>query len=176
MTVDEFLDWVSTQDEGRYELLDGTIIAMAPAERADHARGKLGAGLAFRTAIAQRKVPCEAFVDGPAVRIDEHTTFVPDVVIDCGERLPDDRMTVSNPIIVVEVLSPSTQYIDKSQKLIDYFRVSSLIHYLIVDVVKKAIIHHRRKDGTSIETTLIRNGQITLYPPGIVVEAEDLLG
>jgi Uma2 family endonuclease len=175
MTVDEFLDWTSSQDDGRYELLDGLVVAMAP-ERADHGRGKFDAATAFWAAIIRGGVPCEAFVDTLAVRIDAGTSFVPDVLVNCGERIAGGDMLAARPVIVVEVLSPSTKHIDKAQKLLGYFQVPGLIHYLIVDIEKRAIIHHRRKNENLIETTLIRNGTIALDPPGIAVEAEQLLG
>jgi Uma2 family endonuclease len=174
-TVDEFLDWASAQDEGRYELVDGVVVAMAP-QRVLHVRGKSDAQIAFRAAIVRAGNQCESFPSGLAVRIDATTSFVPDIVVNCGDRVADDLMVAPNPVIVVEVLSPSTQQVDKSRKLVGYFRVPGLIHYLIVDIEKRAIIHHRRKDENSIDTTLIRKGAIVLDPPGITVEAEQLLG
>jgi Uma2 family endonuclease len=175
MTVDEFLEWADTQDEGRYELFDGVVIAMSP-QRAFHVRSKETAQAELRAAIARKNAPCESSLDGLAVRIDEKTSFVPDIVVNCGERVADIQMVAPNPVIVVEVLSPSTQQVDKSRKLIGYFRVPGLIHYLIIDVEKRAIIHHRRKGETSIDTTLIRKGTIALEPPGIEIQAERLLG
>jgi Uma2 family endonuclease len=175
MTVDEFLEWADGQDEGRYELFDGIVIAMAP-QRALHVRGKEAAQAELRAAIARGDVRCESFLDGLAVRIDVSTSFVPDIVVNCGDRVEDNQMVAPNPVIVVEVLSPSTQQVDKSRKLIGYFRVPGLVHYLIVDVEKRAIIHHRRKDENSIDTILIRKGAIALDPPGITIQAEHLLG
>jgi Uma2 family endonuclease len=110
------------------------------------------------------------------MRVDERTSCVPDAVVNCGEPIEDGAMTAPNPIIVVEVLSPSTRQIDKSAKLLDYFRVPGLIHYLIVDVARRAVIHHRRKADDAVETTLVRQGRIALDPPGIGVDTTALLG
>ena len=54
------------------------------------------------------------------------------VRVNCGPRLSPDAITAADPVIVVEVLSPNTELIDTSDKLVDYFRVPSIMHYLIV--------------------------------------------
>jgi Uma2 family endonuclease len=175
MSIEDFLSWVSGQDDGRFELIDGFVIAMAP-ERAEHMRGKQDAYIALRSAIAQSRVPCEAFADGLAVKIDNHNSLIPDALVNCGERIAGGQQVAPNPIIVVEVLSPSTQHIDKARKLLDYFRVPGLVHYVIIDMAKKAVIHHRRKGEDSIDTMLVRKGQLSFDPPGISISIEDILG
>jgi Uma2 family endonuclease len=57
----------------------------------------------------------------------------PDAVVHCGGKLPDDAVTVPDPlIIIVEVLSPSTSASDRAWKLQEYFRLPSLRHYLMI--------------------------------------------
>jgi Uma2 family endonuclease len=63
MTVEQFVDWAMAQPDGRYELLDGEVLAMAP-ERAAHARVKARTWRALEDAIAERGVLCEALPDG----------------------------------------------------------------------------------------------------------------
>ncbi|HEX4767597.1 MAG TPA: Uma2 family endonuclease [Lichenihabitans sp.] len=136
MTVDEFLAWAETQP-GRHELVDGRVFAMAP-ERARHTRAKAAAHASLAGAIARASRPCEVMPNGMTVRIDRSTAYEPDGLVYCGSRLPDDAIEVSNPIIVVEVLSPSTGNYDKAGKLVGYFMVESLQHYLIVDPDRRA--------------------------------------
>ncbi len=69
-------------------------------------------------------------------------------------------------MIVVEVLSPSTGRFDTGTKLGDYFRLASLCHYLIVDLKRRCVIHHRRDGAGTIATQVVREGAITLDPPG----------
>ena len=173
-TAAEFLAWAEAQPIGRYELVDGQIIAMAP-ERADHARGKAATWVALKAAINKAGVPCEAFVDGLAVRINASTVYEPDALVNCGPRIGGGTVTASNPTIVVEVLSPSTQHIDKARKLIDYFSLPAVHHYILVDLERAAIVHHRRTADQSVATTIVRNGEIVLDPPGITLNAADLL-
>jgi Uma2 family endonuclease len=76
MTVEQFVDWAMAQPDGRYELMDGEVVAMAP-ERAAHALLKSRIWRALETAIAERRVPCEALPDGMTVRIDARTPTSP---------------------------------------------------------------------------------------------------
>ena len=94
---------------------------MAP-ERAAHARRKAEIWLALRDGIKAGGLSCEALPDGMTVKIDEHTAYEPDAVVHCGEALADDAVIVPAPVIVVEVLSPSTAARDTGAKLADYFR------------------------------------------------------
>ena len=95
---------------------------MAP-ERAAHARRKAAVWSALRDGIEAAGLPCEALPDGMAVRIDEHTAYEPDALVHCEEGLSDDAVLVPAPLIVVEVLSPSTATRDTGANLADYFRV-----------------------------------------------------
>ena len=50
----------------------------------------------------------------------------------------------ATPFIVVEVISPRTHKVDTTQKLADYFRIPSVMHYLIVNTSRRAVVHHER--------------------------------
>jgi Uma2 family endonuclease len=56
-----------------------------------------------------QRLPGEALPDGMMVKIDEHTAYQPDAVVHCDQPLPDDAIIVPAPVIVVEVLSPTTK-------------------------------------------------------------------
>ncbi len=167
MTIAEFLDWAEHQP-GRFELSHGYPIAMTPPSIA-HSRIKFAACAALRAAIKSAGKPCEALVDGPGVVYRDESLYVPDVVVYCGDRISGRDNVVPDPVIVAEVTSPSTAWLDKSAKLADYFGLPSLTHYLIIDPDGCFVVHHRRADQASIRTEIIRDGQITLDPPGITV-------
>lgn len=175
MTVDEFIAWAMAQPEGRFELVDGTVVAMAP-ERAAHARLKARVWRAFDDQIRERGLHCEGLPDGMTVKVDEHTAYEPDAQVHCGEALADDVVLVPAPVIVVEVLSPSTATRDTGAKLADYFRVASLRHYLIVRTDRPTVIHHRRGDGDLIETRIVTAGSLDLDPPGIALDLDRIYG
>jgi Uma2 family endonuclease len=174
MTVDEFLASADAR-EGKWEIEDGVPYAMAP-ERIEHARVKLEAVLAFRNAIRRAGLPCEAVVDSVAVRITPRTAYQPDGLVYCGERLAPEAREVPNPVIVVEVLSPSTEYHDVYRKVIGYFAVPSVRFYLILDPRDRSLMHFQRGESGVIELRPMTGGPLRLDPPGLDLTVEDLFG
>jgi Uma2 family endonuclease len=167
MTADEFIAWAMQQPEGqRYELVAGEVVGMAP-ERAAHARAKGRIYEALAQAIRATGLPCEAFPDGMSVRVDADTVYEPDALVRCGPTLDDDAVELADPLIVVEVVSPSSSRQDSGSKLDGYFRMLSVRHYLIVTIRNRAVIHHQRDHAGAITTRIIRDGAIRLDPPGI---------
>ena len=130
---------------------------------------------ALRAAVAAAGLPCEAFIDGMAVRVDEATVYEPDVLLRCGPPVADDCVEIGDPVIVVEVLSPSSRHKDTGGKLDDYFRLPSVRHYLIVKTANRTVIHHRRDDDGSIATRILRGGELEFAPPGLRVTVEAIL-
>lgn len=170
MSADEFIPWAMEQ-EGRFELASGEVVAMAP-ERAAHALAKAEAWRALRRAVRDASLPCQAFPDGMAVRIDESTVYEPDATVRCGEPLDGDAVEFSDPVIVVEVLSPSTRARDAGAKLEDYFRLPSVRHYVILRTDKRSAIHHARGEDGVITTAIVAEGALRLDPPGIAISLE----
>jgi Uma2 family endonuclease len=174
MTVERFLVWLEDQPEcPRYELIEGVPVAMAP-ERAAHGRLKAEIWLALRDGIRSGGLPCEVFPDGMGVKIDETSLYEPDAVVHCAERLSGEEVLVPAPIIVVEVLSPSTHHVDTGLKLQGYFRLASVRHYLIARADRPAIIHHRRTDDGAIETRIVTAGTLLLDPPGLTLDIDQI--
>jgi Uma2 family endonuclease len=180
LTTDEFLIWAEGRD-GRWELHDGVPVLMhagAPAlmapERAAHVRTKFRAATALQEALKAVNLPCEAFSDGLSIKIDAQTTFEPDATVVCGRPVPDDAIVISDPVVVVEVLSPSTAAIDHGRKLSGYFSLPSVEHYLILDPERRVVLHHKRRSGDAIETRVLTGGVAKLDPPGFEVAVEAL--
>lgn len=174
MTADEFLAWAKGRP-GRHELFRGEVYAMSP-ENVGHTKIKGAVYSALLAAIRKRGLPCHALTDGPTVRLDEASAYEPDALVYCGQELPPTSLEVPNPIIVVEVLSPSTHRVDVSLKLAGYFRLPSVAHYLIVDPTQPSIIHHARGTGDTILTRIITGGSIMLDPPGLEFFMTDVYG
>jgi Uma2 family endonuclease len=172
MTVNEFLSWAEDK-EGRWELHDGVPVMMAP-ERVAHNRSKLRVATALQNALTAAGLPCEVFTDGLAIKIDAQATYEPDASVVCGPRAPADAVEIDNPIVVVEVLSPSTAAIDHGRKLSGYFSLASVEHYLILDPDRRVVIHHKRGIGEAIETRVLTEGAARLDPPGFQVAVEAL--
>ena len=175
MTREDYYRWAEAQPRGRFELVEGEVVAMAP-ERVAHIRAKALAWLALRQAIASAGVPCEALSDGVTVEVGDDTTYEPDAVVDCTSTLDGDAVAASAPVVVVEVTSPSNSRVDLTTKFNDYFRVPSIRHYLIVHLRRRTVIHHRRTDNGRIESAILSAGPIALAPPGITIRVEELFG
>jgi Uma2 family endonuclease len=108
MTVAEFLDWDPGGAPGRWQLIDGEPVMMAPA-RDRH--GALVAEFARRLGnrLAESGSPCRV-VAAPGVvpRVGRDTNFrIPDLGITCAP--PSDRVIVDDPILLIEILSPGNE-------------------------------------------------------------------
>ena len=174
MTVDEFLAWAEGRP-GRYELFRGEVYAMSP-EVVGHTKIKGLVHAALLANIRQRGLQCHALPDGATVRIDEATAYEPDSLVYCGQELPPTALEVPNPIIIAEVLSPSIRRVDVSLKLAGYFRLPSVMHYLIIDPTQPSILHHARGERDTIITRIVTAGSIALDPPGIELAMADIYG
>jgi Uma2 family endonuclease len=173
LTREEFHRWAEGQ-RGRFERVAGEPVAMSP-ERAQHVRLKNRVWAALDRAVRQAGLDCEALGDGITVEVDADTDYEPDAVVNCGPRLQPDATAATNPVIVVEVVSPATQSIDTGEKLADYFRVPSIQHYLIVRARRREIIHHRRS-GDAVVSDAVNVGVIKLDPPGISLDVAEVYG
>jgi Uma2 family endonuclease len=174
MTVEEYLDWSrSLPDTENYELVDGVPVAMA----GDSLRHNLVKGALYRAlqdAVAAAGLPCTVFTDGVNVKIDTWNARIPDCSVQCGPLGDLDSMLVE-PVIAAEVTSPSSDRDDSGEKLARYFAVPSIQHYLIVRTEQGVIVHHRRGEGAEIRTSLIRDGLLTLDPPGLSFDVAHVL-
>jgi Uma2 family endonuclease len=115
----EFRDWAEGQAR-RYERVGGEPVAMSP-ERIQHARIKARLWSALDSAIRHAGVDCEALPDGVTVEVDDDTDYEPDAVVNRGPLADPEAVTAAHPVIVAEILSPGTQSIDTSDKLVDFF-------------------------------------------------------
>lgn len=174
MSVDEYLEWAEGR-EGRWELYKGVPYAMSP-ERVRHSKMKFAVQTALLAGIRKAGLPCHMLPDGATVRITEDTAHEPDALVYCGEELPGDAIEVPEPVIVVEVASPSTRRIDATFKLNGYFSLPSVRHFLIIDPEGPPLIHHARQDDGTILTRLVQDGAVTMNPPGVEIAVEDVFG
>jgi Uma2 family endonuclease len=172
MSRDEYRAWAEHQASRRFERVNGVVVTMAP-ERIGHNSRKMLVWLTLRNAIRQAGLPCDVYGDGITVEVGD-SDYEPDAIVHCGGTLPTDAVAVPNPLIIVEVLSPSTGSHERVWKLKDYFRLSSLRHYLIVWPDKQQIVHHRRDDAGKVDKETVVRGDIILDPPGISFAIDDI--
>jgi Uma2 family endonuclease len=158
MTVDEFLDWDDGTDT-RYELWGGSIVAMAPP-MPRHGLLAMALGGEIRTVLRTRP-PCRVFSEAGIALPDRNDTFyVADLAVSCEPLREEDRM-LRNPVLIVEVLSPSTGTADRQLKLADYRRIPSVEEILLIDS-QSAFADVHRRDGDRWFTELLRGLDATL--------------
>ena len=138
----------------RHEYINGELIAMSGASRV-HNLITINVSAALHSRLRGSK--CETYANDMRVSTPTTTSyFYPDVVVVCEEpRFEDDVFDILlNPIILVEVLSPSTELYDRREKFAHYRQLVSLQEYVLVSQDKVLVEHYRRqeKQGTATVT------------------------
>ena len=181
MTADEFLAWAEDlpNEVGKFELWDGEVVVRhGPGgfeERSQHWEAKWAMSLALHDAIRHAGLPCFVAVDGPMVRLSPSKLARPDVLVYCGPKVPRGVQEVPNPLLLVEVLSPTTEKRDHGVKLTGYFALPGLSHYVIVDPDRARLIHHRRGTADATEPRIVTGPRLQLDPPGLDVDLTEVL-
>lgn len=134
MTLAEFLTWEELQPE-RHEFYRGETYAMVGGT-ARHNRVILN--LASRIGDRLDGTPCQVFAENMKVQLAEGVLY-PDVMVTCGKAVAGDEQTITDPKLIIEVLSPSTKGYDKRDKFILYRTLSSLREYVLIDPAKRQV-------------------------------------
>ncbi|HEV2269550.1 MAG TPA: Uma2 family endonuclease [Steroidobacteraceae bacterium] len=145
MTWEEYLAF-EEQSPYRHEYINGVVYAMSGASLA-HNRIAHKLVIAFGTHL--KGGPCEPFFLDAKLEIragNDQIMYYPDVMVSCR---PEDRtdQAVRNPKLVVEILSKSTQHIDRREKAMTYQRVKAIEEYALIAQNLPKVIVHRRADG-----------------------------
>lgn len=160
MTVTEYRPWAEARPDGeRWELVDGVPLLMAPPREAHQT---IVANLIRRLGDLADQRGCRA-LPGLAILNEAMDDFapVPDVVVRCGPMLPDGY--ASDPLIVAEVLSPSTMSLDRGRKTDFYRVVPSLRTFLLVSQDEIRVEAWRRGEaGTWAVEALYRDDVLAL--------------
>ena len=131
LTALEYLDLERRSPE-RHEYLDGTMYAMSGASEPHNT---VVANIGTELNLQMRGRPCRVYIaDMRVATSPEGPFYYPDVVALCGqpELLDKELDTLVNPMVVVEVLSPSTEGYDRGEKFARYRRIPTLVEYLLV--------------------------------------------
>jgi Uma2 family endonuclease len=130
MTAAEFLAW-DAHETMRHEFVRGEVFAMAGAEER-HVTASANVYSALRTHL--RGTPCRTFITDMKLRVEAADAyFYPDVLVTCSAADATDPLIKREPLLLVEVLSPSTAAYDRGDKFAAYRSLPSLREYLLVD-------------------------------------------
>lgn len=162
MTVPEFLAW-DAPGGTRWQLVDGEPIAMAPASRTQGAL-QLELGGLIRNHLADAGSPCTVVAAPgivPRVRTNENFR-IPDLAVTCT-RYDTEEYDVSDPVLIVEILSPSNRA-DTWRNVWAFATIPSLQEILLLSsTAVRAELLRRGSDGTwPAASTVIEDGDLVL--------------
>ncbi len=150
---------------GRWEYVSGEIRAMAGGTD-DHNAIVNNVGGTLRAAMVPRR--CRVYTSDMKVRTGNGINTFPDVSVVCGPRRYHKGRTdvILNPLLIAEVLSPSTEGYDRSEKFDHYRTIPTLADYLLVSVDEPRVFHFSLKNDhwEFRETTGLEN---SVYLPSV---------
>lgn len=151
MTPEEYLKF-ERESEEKHEYFAGEIFAMTGASL-NHNVITLNVGAMLHAQL--RKRPCTVYPSDMRVKTPLRTLYTyPDISVVCGTpQLEDDKFdTLLNPIVIIEVLSPSTEMYDRGKKFQHYRTIPSLQEYLLIAQDSVRVEHYVRGEGQWIFT------------------------
>jgi len=168
-TVEDFLAWERQQEE-RYELIDGIIVAMVGGT-IDHRIIIDNLVAVLRDGIKSRR--CRAYSDGVKVAIGSQV-YYPDVVVSCARQEPKSDF-LKDPVLIAEVLSKTTADFDRGRKWMYYQSLDCLLYYLLISQDRQRIDVYAR-DGNAWRYSVIGDGdgELTLPALDCVVELDQV--
>ncbi|MDI3283219.1 Uma2 family endonuclease [Polyangium sp. 15x6] len=161
-----FAEYVAYDEasEIKHEYVDGEIYAMS-GSTARHSLLTTGMSSALSQALGARG--CRVFSPDMRIRVQETgLATYPDVSVVCGklEFDPENSNTLTNPILIVEVLSPSTEKYDRQQKFDHYRLIPTLREYLLISQDERRITHYTRNEDDSWTLRDVRLSQPLKLP------------
>jgi Uma2 family endonuclease len=146
----------------RHEYVAGTLHALAGGS-ARHNR--IAFGIARRLAAAAEGGPCRVYIADMKLRAGPDAVYYPDVMV-VREAHEPTALVLDSPCLIVEVASPSTEAIDRREKLAAYTRIPSLHAYLVVGQDARHVVRHwRTAEGPWASEELAGTGAVNLPCP-----------
>ncbi len=153
----------------KHELVDGLLYAMAGAsDRHNRVSGNVF-GLCWQAA---GRGPCRVYASDMKLKVDAQTSYYPDVMVVCQ---PDEgEYYKESPCLVVEVLSKSTEAIDRREKLHKYLKITSLRAYLLVDSLSRRVEEYYRQGEGWQYLELVGEGRVLVPCLGVELSLEKI--
>ena len=172
MSAEDFLAW-DRHETLRHEYVRGEVFLMAGGEDSN-ATAALNIGMALRTHL--RGTPCRTFLSDVKLRVEAADCFFyPDVMVTCSAADAADRLVKREPVLAVEVLSPSTAAYDRGDKFNDYRQLPSLREYLLVDPQsRRCDLYRKGGDGLWVLHPSAAGEAVTLASVDLTITAEAL--
>ena len=147
-TVEEYLEFEKTSPV-RHEYVDGVLYPVNADFNGMAGESRRHNRIAFRLGTRLENhfenTECEVYFESVKMPVTATKYYYPDIVVICDEQ--DEECSVKNPVLIVEVLSPSTERVDRAEKLIAYQKMSSVEEYVLVSSERIGIQVYRRATG-----------------------------
>lgn len=128
----------------KHEYINGEVYAMAGASDRHH---RICANVFIKLDAHLAESKCEAFMAEMKLKADEKTFYYPDVFVSCDKPIKSAFFR-EEPILIIEVVSPSTRQTDRREKLCVYQQIPTVREYVIIEQDKMIIeLHRRQPDG-----------------------------
>jgi Uma2 family endonuclease len=163
MSLDEFLAWEREQPD-RHEFDGVTVTAMTGASMA---HVKITMNLAFALRQGLRGTGCRPLSSDAKV-IAGGSVRYPDVAVTC-QPMADRDDIVPEPVLIIEVLSPSTERVDRGRKKSDYFATPSVRQYAIVEQDERLVDLYTRSDAGWINEVITGDAVLNLSSIAVVL-------
>jgi Uma2 family endonuclease len=159
LSLAEFLAWEELQAE-RHEFFRGETFNMVGGKRG---HGRVIANLMRHLGNHLDDAPCQAFSESMKVQVGDEAVLYPDVFVTCDKRYTAQEQVFTAPVVVVEVLSPSTQRCDRSEKFAIYRKLPSLREYVLIDPdTRRVEIFRPQSDGSWAFRDMTDGGRLIL--------------
>ena len=166
MSLDEFLGWEREQPE-RHEYVDG-VIRMMTGGSLDHSTIASNLWMSLREKL--KGTGCRPF-RGDAKVLAHQSVRYPDLSVTCSAIHGTDDV-VPNPVVVIEIISPSTAREDRGRKKIDYFATPSIRQYAIIEQEERLIDLYTRTDAGWIDEVVVDDGVLNLWAIGVAISLD----
>ena len=167
LSLAEFLAWEEQQAE-RHEFFRGETFNMVGGKRG-HAR--VIANLARHLGNHLDDTTCQVFSESMKVQVGDDAVLYPDVFVTCDSSFKASEKVITTPVLVIEVLSPSTQRYDRSEKFAIYRKLPSLREYVLIDPdTRRVEVFRPQSDGSWSFRDMTEGGRLVLESIGLELD------
>jgi Uma2 family endonuclease len=171
LSLADYLAWEGAQPD-RWEFYRGEVFAMVGGRRG---HGRVIATLMLHLGNHVDDTPCQPFSENMKVQVGEEAVLYPDVFVTCDARYSADETVFTAPIVVIEVLSPSTQRYDRSEKFAIYRRLASLREYVLIDPdTRRVEVYRPNPDRSCLYIDQSEQGELVLESVGFRLPLDSL--
>ncbi len=168
LTPEQYLLYENEQPI-RHELVDGYLYAMTGASDRHE---EIALNLAAALQVHLRGTGCRAYKGDLKIRVADDF-YYPDIFVRCNEQR-DDPYFKTDPLLIVEVLSPSTQRYDRGDKRLAYFKLESLQEFILIAQDKIHVEIYRRSSQQTAQILDQTNSILNLESVGLALTLADL--